>query len=566
MGRSRSPPAGRVVPGWRDVRECKLFMWQQNYTPVAGSLGWSALVAAIPIFVLLYLLGVRRRPAWIAGLSGLGAAAAVAVFAYGMPVGTLIGAITFGAAFGLFPICWIVFWAIVLYRITVDTGNFEILKDSIGGLTEDRRLQALLTAFAFGAFIEGAAGFGAPVAVAAAMLSGLGFSPFYAAGICLLANTAPVAFGSIGTPILTLAGVTGLPLLSLSAWVGRICAPVSIIVPLYLMLVMGGWKALRGVWPAAVLCGVSFASVQFLVSNYIGPQLTDILSSLAAIGALVILFRVWKPKDEFHLEGEHQAHTPVRYPARQVARAWMPYFLLVIFVLLWGMDAIKKPLDAATIKISWPALHNVVERIPPVAPKPAPYGAVFSLNWLTASGTACLGAVLVAALLLGLKPAQLGKAIVTSARQLAFSILTIAAVLALAFLMNYSGATATLGLAFAATGSLFPFFSAMLGWLGVFLTGSDTSANALFGNLQVVTANRLGLDPVLMASANSAGGVMGKMISLQSIAVAAAATLMPRSDEARLFRFTLRHSIILAVVIALITVLYSALLSGFHRG
>jgi len=541
-------------------------MWQQNYTPVAGSLGWSALAAAIPIFVLLYLLGVRRRPAWIAGVSGLAAAAAVAVFAYGMPVGTLVGAITFGAAFGLFPICWIVFWAIVLYRITVDTGNFEILKDSIGGLTEDRRLQALLTAFAFGAFIEGAAGFGAPVAVAAAMLSGLGFSPFYAAGICLLANTAPVAFGSIGTPILTLAGVTGLPLQSLSAWVGRICAPVSIIVPVYLMLVMGGWKALRGVWPAALLCGASFASVQFLVSNYIGPQLTDILSSLAAIGALVILFRAWKPRDEFHLEGEHQAHTPVKYPAAKVARAWMPYFLLVVFVLLWGMDAIKKPLDAATIKLAWPALHNVVERVPPVVPKPAPYAAVFSLNWLTASGTACLGAVLVAALLLGLKPAQLGKAIVTSARQLAFSILTIASVLALAFLMNYSGATATLGLAFAATGSLFPFFSAMLGWLGVFLTGSDTSANALFGNLQVVTANRLGLDPVLMAAANSSGGVMGKMISLQSIAVAAAATQMPRSDEARLFRFTLRHSIILAVVIALITVLYSALLSGFHRG
>ncbi len=561
MGKAR--PAAR---GGGDVRECKLFMWQQNYTPVAGSLGWSALAAAIPIFVLLYLLGVRRRPAWIAGVSGLAAAAAVAVFAYGMPVSTLVGAITFGAAFGLFPICWIVFWAIVLYRITVDTGNFEILKDSIGGLTEDRRLQALLTAFAFGAFIEGAAGFGAPVAVAAAMLSGLGFSPFYAAGICLLANTAPVAFGSIGTPILTLAGVTGLPLQSLSAWVGRICAPVSIIVPVYLMLVMGGWKALRGIWPAALLCGVSFASVQFLVSNYIGPQLTDILSSLAAIGALVILFRAWKPRDEFHLEGEHQAHTPVKYPAAKVARAWMPYFLLVVFVLLWGMDAIKKPLDAATIKVAWPALHNVVERVPPVVPKPAPYAAVFSLNSLTASGTACLGAVLVAALLLGLKPAQLGKAIVTSARQLAFSILTIASVLALAFLMNYSGATATLGLAFAATGSLFPFFSAMLGWLGVFLTGSDTSANALFGNLQVVTANRLGLDPVLMAAANSSGGVMGKMISLQSIAVAAAATQMPRSDEARLFRFTLRHSIVLAVAIALITVLYSALLSGFHRG
>jgi L-lactate transport len=535
-------------------------MWQQNYTPVAGTLGWSALVAAIPIFVLLYLLGVRRRPAWIAALSGLAAAAAVAVFAYGMPLKTLLGAVTFGAAFGLFPICWIVFWAIVLYRITVDTGNFEVLKDSIGGLTEDRRLQALLTAFAFGAFIEGAAGFGAPVAVAAAMLAGLGFSPFYAAGICLLANTAPVAFGSIGTPILTLAGVTGLPLQALSSWVGRICAPVSVIVPLYLMSVMGGWKAIKGVLPAALACGVSFAATQLFVSNFIGPQLTDILSSLAAIGTLVVLFKLWKPKDDFHLEGEHQAHTVTRHPAAKVARAWMPYFLLVVFVLLWGMDAVKKPLDAATIKIAWPGLHNVVERVPPVVPKTSPYPAVFSLNWLTASGTACLGAVLVAAAWLRLRPAQFAKAVATSLRQLAFSILTIASVLALAFLMNYSGATATLGLAFAATGFLFPFFSAMLGWLGVFLTGSDTSANALFGNLQVVTATRLGLDPVLMAASNSSGGVMGKMISLQSIAVAAAATQMPSGDESRLFRFTLRHSVILAVVIALIVVLYSALL------
>ncbi len=532
-------------------------MWQHNYTPLAGSLGYSALAAALPIFVLLYLLGVKRKPAWIAALSGLATASAVALFVYGMPAVTMLSAIGYGAAFGLFPICWIVFWAIVLYRVTLETGNFEILKDSIGGLTDDRRLQALLIAFAFGAFIEGAAGFGAPVAVAAAMLTGLGFSPFYAAGICLLANTAPVAFGSIGIPVITLAGITGLPLQDLSAWVGRICAPVSVFVPAYLILVMGGFKALRGVVPAVIVCGVSFAGTQFLVSNFVGPALTDILSSLASIGSLVILLRLWKPKDQFTLEGNHTAHLPKRYPARQVLIAWMPYFLLVVFVLLWGQDWVKKPLEAATVKFAWPALHNLVERVPPVAAQASPYAAMFTLNLLTASGTACLFAVLLSALLLRMPPAQFLKVVIAAARQLALSILTIASVLALAFLMNYCGATATLGLAFAATGVLFPFFSALLGWLGVFLTGSDTSANALFGNLQVVTAGRLGLDPVLMAASNSSGGVMGKMISLQSIAVAAAATGMPPSDEAKLFRFTLKHSVILATVIGLIVAFYA---------
>ena len=532
-------------------------MWEQNYTPIAGNLGISALVAALPVFVLLFLLGVQRRPAWVAALSGLGAASAVALFVYRMPPGTMVSAIGYGAAYGLFPISWVVFWAIVLYRITLETGNFEILKDSVGGLTEDRRLQALLIAFAFGAFVEGAAGFGAPVAVAAAMLAGLGFSPFYAAGICLLANTAPVAFGSIGIPVLTLALVTGLPLSELSAWVGRICAPISVLVPTYLILVMGGLPALRGVLPATLLCGVSFAATQLFVSNFIGPQLTDILSSLAAIGALILLFRLWKPKDKFILQGEHSAHTPTRHDPRRVFMAWLPYLLLVVFVFLWGLNAVKTPLDSVTVRFPWPALHNAVMRVPPVVPKPSAYAAVYNLNYLTASGTSCLFAGLLSAILLGMTPKRFLKVVAVSWRQLALSILTIASVLALAFLMNYCGATATLGLAFAATGPLFPFFSALLGWLGVFLTGSDTSANALFGNLQVVTAGRLGLDPVLMAASNSSGGVMGKMISLQSIAVAAAATGMPTSDEAKLFRFTLRHSIILASAIGLIVAFYS---------
>jgi lactate permease len=548
-------------------------MWQQNYTPLFNSVGASAAASALPVVTLLVLLGILRKPAWVAALAGLATAVFVAFAVYGMPAPLVAGAVTYGAAFGLFPIGWVVFWAVVLYRVTVETGKFEIVKDSVGSLTQDRRLQALLIAFAFGAFIEGAAGFGTPVAVAAAMLAGLGFSPFYAAGICLLANTAPVAFGSIGTPLLTLAGITGLPLLDLSANVGRICAPLSFIVPAYLILVMGGMRALAGVWPAALLCGASFAGTQFVVSNYMGPQLTDILSSLAAIASLVILFKVWAPNDSFVLNERghmaaatasgggssvHAAKTPVRHhPAGEVFIAWVPYGLLVVFVLLLQYPPVTKALSQWTTAFPWPVLHNGIERVAPAVKTPGPYAASFTLNILTASGTACLVAAFLSALILKMSVGQFLKTVGATARQLAFSMLTIASVLALAFLMNYCGASATLGLAFAATGALFPFFSAMLGWLGVFLTGSDTSANALFGNLQVVTAGRLDLNPVLMAASNSSGGVMGKMISLQSIAVAAAATGMHREDEARLFRFTLKHSILLASALGLVVVFYA---------
>lgn len=533
-------------------------MWEQTYTPLGGSLWMSALAAAVPVFVVLYLLGLRRRPAWVAALAGLASAMAVAGLVYGMPVKALVSATAYGAAFGLFPIGWVVFTAILLFNVTDAAGQFGVLKDSIGGLARDRRLQALLIAFAFGAFIEGAAGFGTPVAVAAAMLVGLGFSPFYAAAICLLANTAPVAFGSIATPIVTLAATTGLPIERLSAAVGRICAPVSLILPAYLVAVMGGRRGLRGVWPAAAVCGVTFAGVQFAVSNYVGAQLTDILSSLAAMAALVVLLRVWRPKDRFRLEGEAEDPDPPRHSAREIARAWGPYALLVMFVLPWGMNTVKTKLNAWSIVFAWPGLHNQVLRAPPVVAQPAPYGAMYTLNWLSAPGTACLLAALLAGLvLLRMRPREFRRVFVKTARNLVLAEVTIAAVLALAFVMNYSGATATLGLAFAATGRMFPFFSAMLGWLGVFLTGSDTSANALFGNLQVVTANQLGLGPVLMAASNSSGGVMGKMISLQNLAVAAAATGLGRDDEARLFRFVLKHSVLLAAVIGLIVVVYS---------
>jgi L-lactate transport len=543
-------------------------MWPQNYSPVAGNLGWSALVAAIPIFALLFALAVKRLPAWKSSLIGLSAAILVALFVYHMPAGLMANSVLFGAACGLFPIGWIIFWAIVLYRVTVETGKFEIIKNSVGSLTNDKRVQALLIAFAFGAFIEGASGFGTPVAVAAAMLTGLGFKPFYAAGICLLANTAPVAFGAIGIPLVTLAGpaITNLPLHSLSGDVGRICAPVSLFIPAYLVLVMGGWRALKGVLPAAIVCGGAFAVTQFTVSNFVrnGVYVTDILSSLAAMLCLVLLLRVWKPKDsEFHQHAEQLKRQT--YTAGQILHAWSPYVLLVIFVSLWGFAPVKAWLDKATLPIFWPGLNNLVQRMPDVVKAPSPYEAKFTLNLLSAAGTACMFSAIAAAAVLRVSPVKFLKAVAATAKQLVFAMITLASVLALAYLMNYCGATATLGLAFAATGRIFPFFSPLLGWLGVFLTGSDTSANALFGNLQVVTANTLHLNPTLMAAANSSGGVMGKMISLQSIAVAAAATGMHHDDESRLFRFTLKHSIFLACIIGLVVVFYAYVMPGWAR-
>ncbi len=542
-------------------------MWQQEYIPIAGSLSLSALAAAAPIFVLLLLLGIFRRPSWVAGLAGLATAIAVAVGVYGMPVPLVVSSTAMGAAFGLFPIGWVVFWAIVLYRLTVETGQFEVIKDSIGGLTSDRRLQALLIAFALGAFIEGAAGFATPVAVAAAMMTGLGFSPFFAAAICLLANTAPVAFGSIGIPVITLAGITGLPLNELSMWVGRLCAPVSLFIPAYLILVMSGTRGLKGVLPAVVVCGLCFSAMQFAVSSLVGPELVDIIASLTAIVGLILLFKVWQPADNFTGYGPMVLAGPVhgsvdvkKHAAGRVLYAWSPYLFLVFFVLLWGSGVLGSVLNAVTVPIQWPGLHNLIMRGAPVVATPAPYPAIYTLNWISAAGSACALATMVSAVVLKVSLGRYVRLLGSVVMQMAFSMLTIASVLGLAFLMNYSGATATLGLAFAATGVLFPFFSALLGWLAVFLTGSDTSANALFGNLQVVTAGALGFNPVLMAAANSAGGVMGKMISLQSLAVAVAATGMTRAEEGKLFRFTFGHSVLLACVIGVITAIYAALL------
>jgi lactate permease len=379
-------------------------MWQQNYLPIENSLFLSALLAAVPIFVLLTLIGIMRKPAWVAATSGLAAAMVVSILVYDMPLGLALSATTYGAAQGLFPIGWIVYWAIVMYRVTLDTGKFEIIKDSIGGLTADRRLQAMLIAFAFGAFIEGASGFGAPVAVAAAMLAGLGFSPFFAAGICLLANTAPVAFGSIGIPVVTLASITGLDELELSAWVGRLCAPISIFIPAYLIMVMGGVKALKGVIPAAAVCGLSFASVQFLVSNYIGPQLTDILAAMASILGLVALFKVWQPKDTFVMAGDTRGSLVMKkHSGAETLLAWSPYILLVVFVLVWGSSWGKAILDQVNIVVEWPGLHNQVVQSTPAVATPTPYAAIYRINWLSAAGTAAGLAGFVASLILGMK-------------------------------------------------------------------------------------------------------------------------------------------------------------------
>jgi lactate permease len=553
-------------------------MWQHNYEPVAGSLVWSTLVAAIPIVVLFVMLGVLRKPAWMSALAGLGSAFIVSLAAYGMPAKLALLSAVYGAAYGMFPIAWIVFASIMLYRLAVDTGKFEIIKDSVGSLTDDRRLQAMFIAFSFGAFIEGAAGFGAPVAVSGAMLAGLGFNPFYAAGICLLANTAPVAFGSIGIPVTTLANVTGLPVLPLSAMIGRLCAMISVIIPGYLIVVMAGPKRALEVLPAILACGISFAAMQFTISNYVGPELTDIMSSLTCIVVMVAVLKLWRPKTIMRLEGD----TPIvpamrKHTGGEILLAWLPYLLLVVFVLAWGEPSIKASIDAWTNSLlpdssmknatvlnglNVPGLHNVITRVPPVTPRPLPYAAVFTFNWLSASGTACLLAILATALFLRVSPGKLAGIYRGTFKQMSFAMLTIASMLALAYLMNYSGMTSTLGLALAATGGAFPFFSAVVGWLGVFLTGSDTSANALFGNLQVVTANALGLNPILTASVNSAAGVMGKMISVQSIAVAVAATGMTSADESRLFRFTIKHSVLLMVVMGLISLLFAYVFPG----
>ncbi|MEW6322107.1 MAG: L-lactate permease [Acidobacteriota bacterium] len=558
--------------------------WIQVYDPLASA--WlSTLAAAVPLVLLLFTLGVLEWRAHMAGLLGLTSALAVSIFVYGMPVSAAAATALYGGAYGFLPIGWIVLNAVFLYNLTVATGQFEVVKLSVSRLSSDRRIQALLVAYAFGAFIEGAAGFGTPVAICSALLMGLGFPPLYSAGLALIANTAPVAFGAIGTPILTLAAVTGLDAFTLGAMAGRQLPFVSLIVPAWMVVVMAGWRGMWSVWPAVLVCGASFGLVQFAWSNFVGPELVDIAAGAASIGALGWFVRVWHPKDHWDFPDASRSEVPqTAFAPGALRRAWMPWVFLSVCVVTWGLPATKalfnggpaglasyragervtpNPILAPVLNV--PGLHRTVFRDFPVVPEkvdPAQIAdadyrgrhaeaAQYTINWASATGTAILVAALASALYLGVPfPQLLGVARMTLVR-MRFPLLTIMLMLSLGFVTRYGGTDATLGLAFTKTGWMYPFFAAYLGWLGVALTGSDTSSNVLFGSLQQITAQQLGLNPVLITTANSTGGVMGKMIDAQSIVVATASTGQV-GQEGKILRFVFWHSIALAAIMGLI--------------
>ncbi len=531
--------------------------WNQNYDPV-GFWPISTLLASLPIVVLFYLLAFRRVGAAWAAAGGALAALLIAVLVFGMPLPLAGASFLYGVAFGLVKIAWIVFSAVFLYDIAVASGAFEIMKDSIAAISADRRLQALIIAFSFGAFIEGAAGFGAPVAISAAFMVGLGFQPFYAAALCLIANTAPVAWGALGTPVHTLAAVTALPEPDLNAMIGRILPFTSIIVPFWLVRTMVPWKETFAVLPAILVTGVFFAIPQFYWSNYQDSNLVDIVASLVSLVAIVILLRFWKPREIWRFPEEAASAAKTSATPGGVFRAWMPFVILSVFVFLWGLPSVKKVLNVVTPVFPVPMLHQGVARVAPVVSGVVPENALFDFNWLSATGTGVFLAAVVSGLALGLSPRKLAETFLMTAHRMRMPLVAIACMLGLGFVTRYSGVDAVLGLACTRTGILYPFFGTFLGWLGVALTGSDTSSNALFGSLQRITAEQLGFDPVLMAAANSSGGVMGKMVDAQSIVVATAATHQV-GNEGRIFRFVLWHSIVLGAVVGLIVMAYAFL-------
>ena len=550
--------------------------WIQVYDPL-GSPWLSTAAAALPIVLLLGALGFLEWRAHRAALLGLVSAIATSVLVFGMPLGTASATALYGAAYGFLPIGWIVLNAVFLYSLTVATGQFEILKGSVGRLSGDRRIQALLVAFSFGAFIEGASGFGTPVAICSALLIGLGFTPLYAAGLSLIANTAPVAFGAIGTPILTLAAVTGIPATTIGIMAGRQLPFVSLIIPAWMVVTMSGWRGLRSVWPAVLVCGGTFAVVQFAWSNYVGVELVDIAGGLASIGALGLFCRVWRPADSWESsEVAAPAHraavdaAAAAPPAGAVFRAWMPWIFLSVAVILWGLAPVKAFLNQGALAPSWkvPLLHRTVFRDYPVVTVPVDPARIadpayqnaraepaqFTVNWASATGTAILLAAVASALFLRVSLAQFLAVAAATFRQMRAPLATIMLMLALGFVTRFGGTDATLGLAFTRTGWLYPFFGTLLGWLGVALTGSDTSSNVLFGSLQKITAEQLGFNPVLIVTANSTGGVMGKMIDAQSIVVATASTGQV-GQEGRILRFVFWHSVALAAIMGVIVML-----------
>ncbi len=547
-------------------------MWSQVYNPLANE-ALSTIMAAVPVVVLLLLIATNKVKAHIAAIIALVAAICIAIFVFTMPSGLALRASALGLVTGFFPIGWIVLNVIFLYRLSVEKGSFELLQRTIGGVSPDRRIQLLLIAFSFGAFFEGASGFGTPVAVTGAMLMGLGFSPLAAAGLSLIANTAPVAYGALGTPIQGLASVTGLDPFLLGAMVGRQLPIFSLIVPFWVIWAFAGWKGMKEIWPAILVTGVSFAVPQFLISNFINPWIVDIGASLCSMAALILFLKVWQPKElwlspKLRTRDDSVATTPVKPMSTEKvtpAEMWrgiMPWLIVCVILLVWGSDWFRVPINKIFVW-NYPVegLHNLISKVPPVVAKPLAEGAVFSFTWLSYTGSAMLIAAIVSALLMGFSPLRLVKAYGETIWAVRYPLITIAAMLAIGTLTRYSGIDATLGLAFAHTGFLYPFFGTLLGWLGVALTGSDTASNVLFGGLQKITAEQLGISPILMAAANSSGGVMGKMIDAQSIVVASTATNW-FGHEGTILRFVFKHSIILACLVGVLVMLQAYVFTG----
>jgi lactate permease len=559
-------------------------MYQQVYDPVAGNLWLSTLVALIPIVVLFVLLAGLRMAAQWASLISLAVALVIAVLIYGMPVGLALDSTLFGAAFGLFPIIWIVINAIFIYNVIVDTGYFDTIRDSLAGVSNDRRVQVVLIAFVFGALLEATAGFGTPVAITGALMAGLGFEPIYAASLALLSNTAPVAFGGFGIPILTAGAVSGLDVQQLSEMVGRQTPLVALIIPGMLVTVMAGFRRMLEVWPVVAVSGIAFAFTQFLVSNTLGPELADLLAAIVTVVAILALMAVWSPSSEWHFEHEPPSEDREDFETPPLGRtlyAWSPFLIIVALFLIVQIGPIKDAVSATQTAINfpnsvvsdttglpvvpWPGLDGNVAQTAPVVPKPTPYDAFFSTNWLSAAGTIILIGDIISLAVLRVGPGRALRVYGESLNQLKWAILTIVSVLGLGFLLNYAGMTFTLGLAAAATGVLFPFFSPLIGWLGVALTGSDTSSNALFANLQKVTAQQIGLSPNLTVGANSSGGVLGKMISPQNLAVGTSATGL-QGKEGDLLRLVLKWSIGLAIVMSILVTLQAYVLKFMIPG
>jgi lactate permease len=547
--------------------------WLQNYDPLNNTL-FSTVLAALPIIILLGSIALFKIKIHFAALLGLLIAILVALFVYRMPVSAVSATTVYGAAYGLFPIGWIILNLIFLYQLTVNKGLFAIIRKHLGTIAPDPRVQVILIAFSFGAFFEGAAGFGTPVAITAAILIQLGFKPLAASGLSLIANTAPVAFGALGTPIIALSAVTGIDVQHLSAMVGRQLPFFSLLIPFWVVWAMAGFRGMLGIWPVALVAGLFFAIPQFLISNFHGPWLVDIVAAVCSLISIIVLLRFWKPKTIWKMNDSHEA-TPVfaepeKLKNKQLALAWLPWILLTVFILVWGLPVVKKSLNSVSApeyKVAY--LHNQVSRTPPIVPEPTlekptkPEEAIFKLNWLSATGSGIFIAAIIAGFAIGFSFRQMLRIYAQTLWRVRFSLITIAAMLGLGYVTKYSGTDATLGLALAKTGMLYPFFGTMLGWLGVALSGSDTASNVLFGSLQTITAKQTHIDPGLMAAANSSGGVMGKMIDAQSIVVASTATNW-YGHEGKILRFVFFHSVVLATLVGILVFLQAHIAPFTH--